>query len=186
MGQPGGGAREDWPRTRESRVSSRLPDRGVSTVGRQCELARKTRGKWLLARSDQNSVRRLRPSSGHIRGNWMPGSGVLGSTQGSVAREALGHRSPGMVCSGEEMTRPEDWLTKTFRPQSKNSDLKLKREWRWDVGCVLSIWLSPSPEPRASPLGQTAPSWSTPRAGTGWPAVASKVPGARSHPTNVQ
>lgn len=104
----------------------------------------------------------------------------------SVAREALGHRSPGTMRSGEETARPEDWLTKTFRPQSKNSDLKLKREGKWDAGCVLSIWLSPSPEPRASPLTQTAPSWNTLRAGTGWPAVASKVPGARSHSMNVR
>lgn len=115
-------------------------------------------GKQLLSRVIETSTRPFRHPSGDVGGAgytnlefWgAHGAGDLAS----VACEALGYMSPGMVHSGEEKARPEDQLTKALRPQSKDSDPQCwRRAWKHECRAVSQ------PRVRSKSSQTESPSW---------------------------
>ena len=85
-------------------------------------------GKQLSSGVIKSSTRPFGHPSGDVRGTGCINAefrGAYGAGDGdlaAVACEALGHMSPGMMCSGERRALPEDQLTKARQPQSKDSE----------------------------------------------------------------
>ena len=124
--QVAAGAKEDVPVGESGRErGAGSQDGGVQAL---CVSRGEHSGKQLSPGVIKSSTRPFGHPSGDVRATGCINpefQGAYGAGDGDLAAavcEALGHMSPGMMCSGKRRALPEDQLTKARQPQSKDSE----------------------------------------------------------------